>query len=414
MAHSYPRVQRLDLLGDRVWEGSITIREDGKEVWLDRPHKPGHESTEGLGSVIMGPALVDLYSTSGEPGREDRETLDSMQGAAHHGGFAAVGILPHTLPAIDDGAMQEFWQRQGAWCRPWGALTRGAQGSQLTDLAALAPWVVGLTDGRAIANDLLLYRAMTYLRPLQKPLMLMAQMPLLHDRGVIREGVESVRLGLPAAPVAAETAHLAALLELVRSTQTSVHLMRVTSARAVALIGQAKAEGLPITASTTWMHLCFEAADLVTYDPNLKLWAPLGNGGDRQALITGLKQGVLDAIAVDHTPYTYEEKMIALEDAPRGAMGLELVLPILWHRLVEPGHLTALQLWRSLSLIPAKILNLPLPAAQIIFDPQASWNVDSQNLHSLARNTPFWQQTLRGRVTTWLNSRPDLESKANP
>ncbi len=406
MVQFYPRVHRLDPVGGRTVQGSLTITDQGDRVWVETPDAP-----EQVPPVFMGPGLVDLYSTSGEPGRDDRETLDSLGRAAQHGGFAIVGILPHTQPAIDDSALEEFWQRQGPWCRPWGALTRGVQGTQLTDLGTLAPWVVGFTDGRAIANELLLYRAMTYLRPLQKTLMLMAQSPHLRGHGVVWEGAESVRLGLPAAPVAAETAQVAAILELVRATQTPVHLMRIASARAVSLIAQAKTDGLPITASVPWMHLCFDAGDWGTYDPNLKLWAPLGDYSDRQALITALKQGVLDAIAVDHTPYTYEEKMVALEDAPRGAMGLELALPVLWQRLVAPDHLTPLQLWRSLSSIPAKIMGLPLPRTEILFDPHAAWVVTGEHLQSQASNTPLWHQSVQGRVIPWLNPSSDPGSK---
>jgi dihydroorotase len=382
--------------------------------------------------LVLGQGLVDLYSHSGEPGFEDRETTDSLLQAAAAGGFTRLAILPDTTPPVDNPAGLARLQQQAEQISQkskvksqksspslphsltpslphlhyWGALTLGVQGQQMTELAELAAaGVVGLTDGGSIANLSLLRRLLEYLKPLEKPIALVASDRQLASNGVMREGTSSLRLGLPGNPAISETVALAALLEVVATTGTPVHLMRVSCARSVELIAAAKAKGLPITASTTWMHLLLDTDALSSYNPNLRLEPPLGNPDDRQALIQAVKEGIVDAIAIDHTPYTYEEKTVAFAEAPPGAIGLELALPLLWQNFVVPGTWSALELWRSLSTAPSKCLQLPIraiapshPAELTLFDPQTPWQVDSRSLHSLSANTPWWGQQLIGRV----------------
>jgi dihydroorotase len=223
--------------------------------------------------------------------------------------------------------------------------------------------------------------------------------------GVMREGVNSIRFGLPGNPAIAESAALAALLEIIAAVGTPVHLMRISTRRSVELIQQAKARGLPVTASTTWMHLLFNTEDLANYDPNLRLEPPLGNPNDQAALIQGVREGILDAIAIDHTPYTYEEKTVAFSEAPPGAIGLELALPLLWQFLVETGKLSALELWKSLSTSPAiclgqsgKAIAPQQPAELVLFNPQETWNANSHTLKSQSTNTPWLGQQIQGRV----------------
>jgi dihydroorotase len=393
--------------------------------------------------LVLGLGLVDLYSHSGEPGFEDRETTGSLLQAAAAGGFTRLAILPDTTPPVDNPAglarlQQQLEQiSQKSFLAPslphsftpslphtlapslphsltpslphlhyWGALTLGIQGQQMTELAELAAvGVVGLTDGQPIANLSLLRRLLEYLRPLEKPIALVASDRQLAGNGVMREGTSSLRLGLPGNPAISETAALAALLEVVATTGTPVHLMRVSCARSVELIAEAKAQGLPITASTTWMHLLLDTDALSSYNPNLRLEPPLGNPDDRRALIQAVKEGIVDAIAIDHAPYTYEEKTVAFAEAPPGAIGLELALPLLWQNLVVPGTCSALELWRSLSTSPSKCLQLPIsaiapshPAELTLFDPQITWQVDSRTLHSRSANTPWLGQQLIGRV----------------
>nr|WP_317109550.1 hypothetical protein [Chroococcidiopsis sp. SAG 2025] len=175
---------------------------------------------------------------------------------------------------------------------------------------------MGFADGQPIENWGLLRRMLEYLKPLDKPVALCACHRGLVGNGVVREGVYSMRSGLPGNPAIAETTALAALLELIAAIGTPVHLMRVSTARSVELIATAKERGLPITASTTWMHLLLDTKALSSYNPALRVEPPLGNPEDVLALRQGVRTGVIDAIAIDHTPYTYEEKLLPLRKHP--------------------------------------------------------------------------------------------------
>ena len=368
---------------------------------------PDVQIYDSLG-LVLGSGLVDLYSHSGEPGFEERETLESLNQAAIAGGFTRLNILPDTEPTIDNPAAVN-WFNQHSKFSCWGALTLNIKGQQMTELSELASGVVGFADGQPIANLALMRRLLEYLQPLQKPIALWACDRSLVGNGVIREGVESVRFGLPGDPAMSETTALSALLECVEEIGTPIHLMRISTARSVELIRAARARGLPITASTTWMHLLLNTKSIESYDPNLRLEPPLGNQIDQLALRQAVRDGVIDAIAIDHTPYTYEEKTVAFSEAPPGAIGLELALPLLWQSLVVTQQWSALELWRSLSSRPAACLGQKIdaiapgqPAELTLFDPQIPWTVSGQDLKSRSRNTPWLGKPLVGRVLrTW-------------
>ncbi|RMH79021.1 MAG: dihydroorotase [Cyanobacteria bacterium J007] len=374
---------------------------------------------DGRGS-ILGPGLVDLYSHSGEPGFEERETLASLQQAAWAGGFTRVAVLPDTVPVLDNPAGLSFVRRRVEEGKVegnqpqlgfWGALTLGGKGEQMSELAELAAaGIVGFADDRPVEHLGLLRRILEYIGPLGKPVALWPCRRDLAGNGVAREGSASVRLGLPGHPAIAETSALSALLELVEAIATPVHIMRVSTARSVELIAHAKGRGVPVTASTSWMHLLLDTEALASYDPSLRLDPPLGNPGDRRALIQGIDDGTIDAIAIDHRGYTYEEKTVAFSEAPAGAIGLELALPLLWQEFVATEKLSPLTLWKALSLAPARCLQQEFraiapgePAELTLFDPQTTWTADGRSLRSLSHNTPWLGQTITGRVArSWL------------
>jgi dihydroorotase len=369
------------------------------------------EVTEAAGWVL-GTGLVDLYSHSGQPGFESRETLESLLQAATAGGFTRLTLLPDTYPAIDHPAGLEQLRTQAKSLSAvtqlsyWGALTVNVEGKQMTELAELAAaGVVGFADGQPLQNFALIRRLLEYVQPLRKPIALWCCDRNLTGNGIVREGVQSMRLGLPGSLAIAETTALAALLECVEEIGTPVHLMRISTARSVELIRAAKARKLPITASTTWMHLLLSTESLYSYDPSLRLDPPLGNPIDQIALIEAVQQGVIDVIAIDHTPYTYEEKTVAFAESPPGAIGLDLALPLLWQAFVASGQWSALTLWRCLSSNPALCLQQNpatlapgQPTECLLFDPQQCWQVDRHSLKSQSSNTPWQGQEIRGRV----------------
>lgn len=372
------------------------------------------EVIDGKG-CILAPGLVDLYSHSGEPGHEDRETLEDLLAAAAAGGFTRLCVLPDTRPRVDNAAMLAQLQHQGrgsgVHLQVWGALTLGTQGSQMSELGELAgAGAIGFTDGFPIANLALLRRLLEYARVLKKTVALVATELRLRDRGVVREGTHSLLAGLPGDPAMSETAAVAALLEMIAEIGTPVHLMRISTARSVELIAGAKERGVPVTASVSWMHLLFDTTALSTYDPNFRLTPPLGRPGDRLALVEGVKTGVIDAIAIDHLAYTYEEKTLPFAEAPSGAIGLEFALPLLWQEFVATGKWTPIQLWQALSIAPQRCLGqdplrcaLGEAAELVLFDPHKTWTATRQSLKSPAMNTPLWGKQLVGQVVgTWL------------
>ncbi|MEH2435007.1 MAG: dihydroorotase [Nostoc sp.] len=391
--------------------------------------------------LVIGPGLVDLYSHSGEPGFEERETLLSLLQSATAGGFTRISILPDTSPAIDNPALvaQLQQKRHGKMKESekinlappaspaspaspalpasplpllhiWGAITLDVAGKQMTELADLASaGVIGFSDGKPLENLALVRRVLEYVQPLGKPVAFWPSDRQLSANGVMREGADALRFGLPPIPASAETSAIAALLELVATIGTPVHIMRVSTSRSVELIASAKAAGLPITASTTWMHLLLDTKAVKSYNTSLHLDPPLGKSSDVAALRAGVRAGVIDAIAIDHTPYSYEEKVQAFAEAPPGAIGLELALPLLWQYLVETEEFTALELWRALSTSPAECLGQKVsailphqPAELTLFDPQQIWKVERKSLYTLSQNTPWLGQQIKGHVVqTW-------------
>ncbi len=396
-------LSQLDQVGDvLIRDGVIQALGPTLDIVTD-----GISEIDGQG-CILGPGLVDLYSQTGEPGYESRETLGQLLAAAAQGGFTRVGILPNTLPAVDTPA--QVVQRRSAQgavglpqILPWGAITHGTQGEQLTDLMELGmAGVVGFCDGHPLGNSLLVQRLLEYTQLLSLPL---ALWPCESNQGICRDGADAIRLGLLPLPVTAETAPLTALLEQVALSQRSVHLMRISTARSVELIRGAKASGLPITASVTWQHLLFSTADLASYMPSLRLAPPVGMPDDQAALIAGLEEGVLDAIAVDHCAHTYEEKAVPFAMAPPGAIGLQLALPMLWQTFVATKRWTALQLWSYLSLHPAQCFGIAPatlqeggPADLVLFDPNYRWKATSETLGCHAINTAYSDQNIQGQA----------------
>ena len=399
---------KTDKIGD-VWleQGAIKAIENRIETPPD-----GAEPIDATG-WILGPGLTDLYAQSGEPGFEQRETMQSLGKAALAGGFTQVGLLPTTHPVIDTpDRIQAILNHRAmgsspCW-HPYAAITQNASGHSLTELAELREaGAVAFCDNYPITSLPLLRRVLEYVRPLNTPpILLWPQEPSLAE-GAMLEGEWSIRLGIKGVCAAAEPMAIAQIIELVALTGTPVHLMRISQARSVELLQLARVSGLPISASTTWMHLLFRDCDIekLHYHPALHLHAPFGTEKDRQALLAGIKAGIIAAIATDHTPYTFEEKTVAFAEAPPGAIGLELALPMLWQELVKPNALSAVQLWSALSEQSATVLGVSptrlkigKPANCTIFNPKLSWQVNEKSLCSLSATTPYLNQEIMGKV----------------
>jgi dihydroorotase len=411
MTHLLLRAVRiLDPVSQMDCQSDVWLSDGQIQAIAPRLEVPDHAVVCDRPGLVVGPGLVDLYSQSGEPGYETRETLKSLADSAIAGGFSRLTLLPNTSPPVDTAATAEWirshWHDDDRLqVNLWGALTRQLNGQELSDIADLQPLVAGFSDGQPIGNLGLVQRALTYLSPSQRPIGLWCCDRTLTYGGTVRDGVDATRLGLPGNPAYSESAAIAAVLECVAAQATPVHLMRISTARSVDLIRQAKTQRLPITASTTWMHLLLSTADLDRYNPNLRLEPPLGTPEDQAALQQAVKDGVIDAIAIDHTPHTYEDKTVPFSLAPPGAIGLQLALPILWQRFVASGEWSALTLWSALSTNPAIALAQEpprlaagYPAEVTILDPTTPWSVTTETLKSRSCNTPWLGQSVLGRV----------------
>ncbi|WP_036483312.1 dihydroorotase [Myxosarcina sp. GI1] len=378
---------------------------------------PQHTAVVDARGMVLGTGLVDLYSHSAEPGNESRETLQELAETAAAGGFTQIAILPDTVPAINNpDILASLQQRSKNLCSRdvtlpqihfWAAAFANTQ--TMNELAELKTASVGFTGKYNLGELYLLKQMLEYIKPWQKPVAIALTDKPLSGMGVAREGAASIRQGLLGNPAYSETATIAAALEIIAAINTPVHIMRVSTQRSVELIASAKQRGVPITASTTWMHLLHDTETLDSYDPNLRLEPPLGNKNDRLGLIDGVKQGIIDAIAIDHRAYTYEEKTVSFAQTPPGVVGLSIALPLLWQRFVSSGEWTALELWKALSSRPLSCLQratLPISALDatelVLFAPTQTWLASSNNLKSPANNTLWRDRQITGKVIqTW-------------
>lgn len=372
-------------------------------------------------NLILGTGLVDLYSHSSEPGNEGRESLKDLVNAAAAGGFTQVGILSDTIPRIDNSeVLTALVNKTKHLSSPnlvlpqigfWGWATEATIPRQMSELGAMKSEVIGFYDSYDLASLNLFKQVLEYLHPWQSTIAIALHTNELANAGVVREGLDSIRYGMVGYPGFAEAAIIAAVIEMVAAIPTPVHIMRVSTKRGVELIADAKQRGLPLMASTTWMHLLWNSEATASYDPNLRLHPPMGDVSDQSALITGVKEGIIDAIAIDHQAYTYEEKTVPFAQAPPGVIGLQLALPLLWQRFVSSGTWSALELWQALSSRPRQCLQqspsaiaLDLATDLVLFAPQAVWVANAQSLQSPAINTPWYNQLITGQVIkTWIS-----------
>jgi dihydroorotase len=383
----------------------------------------GAEVIECTGAVVA-PGLVDMHTHLREPGREDEETVASGSAAAAAGGYTAVCAMPNTDPVADTAAVVEKVWARGRHAGlvdvvPAGALSRGLQGRDMADLGEMARSVAAVRlftdDGVGVQDALFARRAMEYLLAFDAIYAEHCEDAALAEGGQMHEGPRSVALGLRGIPAAAEELMAARDIALARLTGCRLHLLHVSTAATVDLVRRAKRDGVRVSAEATPHHFSLTDAALEDYDPNAKVNPPLRSEGDREAVIAGLVDGAIDALATDHAPHAREEKDQELTHAPPGIVGLETALGLTLTGLVEPGRMSLTEAIARLSTNPAGLLGLddhggpvaPGRAANlVVFDPSARWLVDPESFRSRGRNTPFTGWWLRGRVLhTFLRGR---------
>ncbi len=400
----------VDATGERIAD----VRIDGDRVVEVGSNLSGDRVVDAAGCVVA-PGLVDLHVHLREPGDEEAETIETGTRAAARGGFTAVVAMPNTNPPHDDATtvaavLHTAFDHGLCTVAPAGCITMGREGLQLAPMGELYALGVRLftDDGNCVESAEMMRRALEYAGSLSGAIVAQhAEEVTLAGGGHMHEGGWSSRLGIPGRPAAAETVIVARDLELAALTGTALHVLHVSTAGAVELIRRAKVRGVRVTAEVAPHHFTLTDAECASFDPVFKVHPPLRAGDDVAAVIAGLADGTIDAIATDHAPHTQEAKERPFEEAPPGMLGLETALALALTELVEPGHLTFAQALAALSWRPASIAGLgdqggPVVAGAVanlcVIDPNVAWEVDPTRLASRARNTPFTGRTLRGRV----------------
>ena len=399
----------VDALGSRRADVRVV---DGKVVDVaEGLGTSEHEASIDAAGCVVSPGFVDLHVHLREPGDEEAETIETGTRAAARGGFTAVVAMPNTRPALDDAAVVSSVLALGkdaGLCEvvSSGCITVARAGEQLAPMGELYALGVRIftDDGFCVASAGVMRRALQYAASLPGAIVAQhAEDETLAAGGHMHEGAWSSRLGIPGRPSVAETVIVARDIELCEVTGTPVHFLHCSAAGTVALVRAAKARGLPVTAECAPHHFSLTDACCEGFDPMFKVHPPLRTQADVEAIIEGLADGTIDAIATDHAPHTPESKERPFEEAPPGMLGLETALAVTLTELDLPlQDALGLLSWR-----PAAIAGLddhggpivPGAAANLtIFDPSHEWVVEPGRLASRARNTPYAGRELRGKV----------------
>ncbi|HLU24991.1 MAG TPA: dihydroorotase [Longimicrobiales bacterium] len=366
----------------------------------------------GAQGLVVCPGLIDLHVHLREPGGEHKETIQTGAHAAVAGGFTAVCAMPNTDPPVDDPAAVGFVVAEGiragyARVYPVGAISVGQKGERLTEIGEMVDaGAVAITDdGYPVSDAGLMRLALEYAQTFGIPVASHCEERSLSKGGSMNEGAISTRLGLQGIPNAAEDIMIARDLILAELTNGRLHIQHVSTRRGVAMIREAKARGVRVTAEATPHHFTLTDEAVDGYRTEAKVNPPLRSAEDRAAVIEGVADGTLDVIATDHAPHHYDEKEQAFDDAPFGLVGLETALGLAITELVRPGVISLPTLIERMSCAPARAFQLPggtlapgSPADVTIFDPDEEWVVDPTTFVSKSRNTPFAGRRLYGRA----------------
>jgi dihydroorotase len=393
-----------DVLDVRVDDG--VIAEVGTVL-----HPNGHRVVEG-GGLLLAPAFVDPHVHLRTPGREEEETIESGTKAAAAGGYCAIFAMPNTEPVVDSaavlGALIETARGEAEVSVGFlAAITKGQQGGELTEMGELADaGAAGFTDdGHPVVAPALMWRALQYSSITGRPLAVHCEEPTLSHGGHMHEGIVSAELGLGGWPSIAESVMVERDLALAAYEGRSLHLMHLSAHESVDALRRAHAAGVPATAEVTPHHLVLTDEAVRSLDPNVKMNPPLGTQHDREALIEGLRDGTIGAVATDHAPHARYEKEVPFEAAPFGVTGLETAFASLYTNLVVPGLLTLETLIERMSTGPARVygvtppkIEVGAPANLVLLDTAGSWLVTEEAFRSRSTNSWLLGKKLQGQV----------------
>jgi dihydroorotase len=372
-----------------------------------------------LKGKIIAPGFLDMHVHLREPGFEYKETIETGCASAAAGGFTAVCCMPNTSPPIDDESVIRLIRSKAAEALhglvdvfPVAAVTVGRKGETLAPLAELASaGAVGFSDdGDPVFDAEIMRRALEYTSMFDRPIIQHAQEPSMTRRSAMNEGFTATALGLAGWPSVAEEIMVARDISLTRFTQGRYHVAHLSTAGSVDLVREAKAQKLSVTCEVTPHHFMLTDEAVRSYDTNTKMNPPLRTRDDVEAILKGLRDGTIDAIASDHAPHSFDEKEVEYQSAPFGIVGLETSVGIALTELFHKNILSLYQLVEKMAVNPRRILRLPEikiregeMANLTLLDPLAVWVVDPQLFRSKSRNTPFGGYKLKGRAIGVIN-----------
>jgi len=365
--------------------------------------------------LVICPGLIDMHVHLREPGQEHKETVATGTAAAVAGGFTAVACMPNTSPINDNAGVTGYILGKAAEAKlsrvyPIGAVSRGQKGEQLADIAELrAAGCVAITDdGKPVATALLKRRALEYAGMFDMPVIEHCEEQTLKGDGVAHEGFQASALGLRGIPGEAESIMALRDIALAELTGGVVHIAHMSARQTLDAVRYGKARGARVTCEVTPHHFVLTDEMLgapLAYDTNVKMNPPLREVADRDAMLAGLADGSVDAIATDHAPHHYDEKQVEFDQAPFGITGLETAVSLCFDRLIHTGVVTLPRLIELLSINPAQILRVPggsltegAPADITILAPDLPVTVVASRMRSMSKNTPFDGWKLRGGV----------------
>ncbi len=363
--------------------------------------------------MIVCPGLVDMHVHLREPGDEHKETIRSGTMAAAAGGVTSVACMPNTNPPIDNEGMMDFVLAKAKLegivnVYSVAAITKGRQGKELTEIGELKrAGVVGLSDdGDGVMDAALQRRAFQYAKMFDLPILTHAEDKNLSGDGVMHEGYWSTRLGLSGIPAAAEEVMAARDIILAEEAGGILHISHVSTAGTIELVRRAKKRGVKqLTCETAPHYFSLDDSSLVDYDTNYKMYPPLRSKQDVKAIVVGIKDGTVDAIATDHAPHSIDDKAVEFDNAAKGIIGLETMLGLAYTVLVEREKIPLAKVLALMTVKPAAILRLDKgrlieggDADITIFHPDEEWTVKAAELHSNSSNSPFIGRKLKGRV----------------
>ena len=410
--HIIDPANNIDVIGSlSITDGKVT-EVGSKEAFPDLQHTDVYDAA----GLIVAPGLIDMHVHLREPGFEHKETIATGTAAAAAGGFTSVACMANTSPVIDTPEkIEQIYDIASKTAKtnvfPFGSITKNLAGEELTDMRGMrSAGAAGFSDdGVTVMNAALMRDALALSAELGFPIMVHCEEHNLNAGAVMNLGETSRKLGLIGSPNAAEDIIVARDIMLAEMTGGHLHVLHVSTAGAVELIRQGKKRGVHVTAEACPHHWILTDAEVEKQGTNARMHPPLRTQTDIDAIIEGLCDGTIDAVATDHAPHAPSEKARGMLDAPNGIIGLETCLPLVLTYLVEPGHLTLTEAITKMTAIPANILGIDRGTLSVgavgdvtVIDVDAINQVDVTTSRSKSRNTPFAGWELKGWQTITL------------